>query len=109
MRLSDDNFTIGSTLLRHYQRNGVKIIPSTPSPFQPEKMPHSTPLQTYSDDYEDVTSTRSLTPMQPAQKPEKFRPTKEPIPEKSRPIRQPTPEKPRIIQQPVPSKVLMVR
>lgn len=108
MRLPDDNFTIGSTLLRQYQRNGVKIIPSVPSPFQPEKMPHSTPLQTYSDDYEDMTSTKSVTPIQPTQKPEKSRPIKHSIPEKSQPIRQPTPEKPRIIQQSLPSKFSIV-
>lgn len=102
MRLSDDNFTIGSTLLRNFQRNGTKIIPSAPAiqPQQEKIRPQSTPLQTYSDDYEHMTSTRSSTPRQQKQKPEKARPVQQqPIPEKSRPVQLPTPEKPRVIQQ----------
>lgn len=92
VRFSDDNFTIGSTLLRNYQRNGFNIIPSKgsdpsiiekskPKPQQ-QKIQRPSSLQTYSDDYENITSTRSSTPI------------------KQKLI----PEKPRVIQQPLSSK-----
>jgi hypothetical protein len=137
MRLSDDNFTIGSTLLRQYQRNGTKLMPSTSmfiyhnlqflclilarstsAQSQQPKIDRPPSLQTYSDDYENITSTGSLTPVKqkliseksrPIQQPisEKSRPIQQPISEKSRPIQQPMSEKPRIIQQPVLSKSLI--
>jgi hypothetical protein len=78
MRLSDDNFTIGSTLLRHYQRNGTNFV-STPSVHiqsqqqQQQKIQRPTSLPTYSDDYENITSTRSSTPIKQKQISEKPR------------------------------------
>lgn len=99
MRLSDDKFTIGSTLLRHFERNGTKIIPSTPTqPPQEKIQPQSTSLHTYSDDYENMTSTRSSTPRQQKPKPEKARPAQQPL----------IPEKPRVIQQPVLRKLSII-
>ncbi len=88
MRFSDDNFTIGSTLLRNYQQNGMNITPATSSQPQPpaQKIQKPPTLETYSDDYENITSTRSSTPA------------------KQKPVQ----EKPRVIQQPVPSKSLMM-
>ncbi|UJR14698.1 hypothetical protein I4U23_001691 [Adineta vaga] len=98
LRFSDDNFTIGSTLLRQYHLNGTNAIPSkntsiseksqqrrqpsTPSrPPSLQKLPRSSNQQTYSDDYENPTSTISSTPVSP----------------------RPSPQKPRVIQQPIPS------
>lgn len=70
MPLSDDKFTIGSTLLRQFQRNGINII-SPPVIEQPKakvktpepRVQKSSSPRTYSDDYENIPSSRTSTPI----------------------------------------------
>ncbi|CAF4002706.1 unnamed protein product, partial [Adineta steineri] len=92
LRFSDDNFTIGSTLLRQYQRNGTNIRPTrnssiseksrrqqTPPPPTKQKVQRPTTIQTYSDDYENMTSTVSSIPTNHKQSPQKPRAIPQPL------------------------------
>ncbi|CAF0725174.1 unnamed protein product [Adineta steineri] len=93
LRFSDDNFTIGSTLLRQYQRNGTNIMPTRnssiseksrrqqtpPPPPTKQKVQRPTTIQTYSDDYENMTSTVSSIPTNHKQSPQKPRVIPQPL------------------------------
>ncbi|CAF1433270.1 unnamed protein product, partial [Adineta steineri] len=93
LRFSDDNFTIGSTLLRQYQRNGTNIMPTRnssiseksrrqqtpPPPPTKQKLQRPTTIQTYSDDYENMTSTVSSIPTNHKQSPQKPRVIPQPL------------------------------
>ncbi|CAF5092586.1 unnamed protein product, partial [Rotaria sp. Silwood1] len=86
IRFNDDNFTIGSTLLRHFQRNGTNTTTSLKHPsisnkseYEQKQIERPTSVQSYSDDYENSSSTTSSMSIQQQQ----------------------TPQKPRVIQQPV--------
>ncbi len=48
-----------------------------------QKIQRPASLQTYSDDYENITSTRSSTPISQRKRPEKPRVIQQPIPSKS--------------------------
>ncbi|CAF1165406.1 unnamed protein product [Rotaria sordida] len=82
IRFTDDNFTIGSTLLRNYQRNGNNTMPlKSPRIFdRSEHEQKPTALENYSDDYENFSSTTSSSMSIKQQR---------------------TPQKPRVIQQPI--------
>ncbi|CAF0746161.1 unnamed protein product [Adineta ricciae] len=102
LRFSDDKFTIGSTILRKLQQNGTNIQPAKnkliseryqrrqplsthsspppPSSSTSQKIQRPTVLQTYSDDYENYSTTTTSTPASPRPAPEKPRVTQQPMP-----------------------------